>query len=93
MNKFILFLSVALAALVSGCGSQNNAYESFAEHFGETAAFAYAHVGNSDVLLVSHEVFGDDESEGLQAIATSIFALDPEGKIVSLGSIRSQGTL
>ena len=91
MKHFILSLAVVLSC--TACASQQNAFKSFADHFGKTAAFAYANVGGRDVLLVSHEVFGDDEAEGLQAIAASIFALDSDGKIVTLGSIRSQGTL
>ena len=80
---------VVLASTV--CNAQNKAFKSFAKQFGKTAAFAYANIGNREVMLVSHEVFGNDDD--LQAIATSIFALDSDGKIVTLGSIRSQGTL
>ena len=75
------------------CNAQNKAFKSFAKNFGKTAKFACANIGNRQVLLVSHEVFGTDEGEGVEAVAASIFALDPDGKIVSLGSIRSQGTL
>ncbi|MCF0207237.1 MAG: hypothetical protein HUK15_07405, partial [Bacteroidales bacterium] len=75
------------------CKAQDSAFKSFAEHFGKNTAFANAKIGNREVLLVSHEVFGNDENQDLEAIAASVFALDSDGKIVSLGSIRSQGTL
>lgn len=91
MKRIILTLAIVLACTV--CNAQNSAFSSFIEHFGKSANFAYANIGNRPVLLVSHEVFGNDDTEGKEAIAASIFALDSEGKIVSLGSIRSQGTL
>lgn len=69
------------------------AFEAFAEHFSETASFAYANVSDHKVLLVSQETFGNDENDDKEAIEASIFALDSKGKILSLGSIRSQGTL
>lgn len=68
-------------------------FEAFAEHFSETASFAYAEVSGCKVLLVSQETFGNDENEDREAIEASIFALDSKDKIVALGSIRSQGTL
>lgn len=68
-------------------------FEAFAEHFSETASFAYAEVSGRKVLLVSQETFGNDENEDREAIEASIFALDSKDKIVALGSIRSQGTL
>ena len=90
MKKLILSLAIALAC--TACSTKDNAFKSFADHFGQSAAFAYANLDNREVLLVSHEVFGNEE-DSLKAIAASIFALDTDGKIVSLGSIRSQGTL
>ena len=45
------------------------------------------------VLLVSQGTFGNNENTDLEAIETSIFVLDTEGKIVVLDSIRSQDTL
>lgn len=71
----------------------SDAYESFAEHFSETASFAYAEVSGRKVLLVSQETFGNNENSDKEAIEATIFALDSKGKIISLGSIRSQGTL
>ncbi len=70
-----------------------DAFEAFAEHFSETASFAYAEVGGTKVMLVSQETFGNNENEDKEAIEATIFALDTKGKIISLGSIRSQGTL
>ena len=91
MKKLILTLAIMLSFSV--CNAQNAAFESFVRHFGKSAAFAYVSFGKHEVLLVSHEVFGEDESDELSAVATSIFALDSDGKIVSLGSISSKGTL
>lgn len=68
------------------------AFESFREHFSKSSAFAYAEMSGRKVLLVSQEVFGNNENTDLEAIEASIFALDKEGKIMALGSIRSQGT-
>lgn len=70
-----------------------NPFESFAEHFSETASFAYAEVSGRKVLLVSQETFGNNVNEDKEGIEASIFALDTKDKIVALGSIRSQGTL
>ncbi|MCF0211651.1 MAG: hypothetical protein HUK17_01975 [Bacteroidales bacterium] len=89
MKHNALFLILTLIASMGY--AQDRAFEDFAAHFGSSAAFAYTQVGGREVLLVSHEVFGTDDS--LHAIAASLFALDSDGKIVSLGSIRSQGTL
>ena len=68
-------------------------FEAFAEHFSETASFAYAEVSGRKVLLVSQETFGNNVNEDKEGIEASIFALDEKDKIVTLGSIRSQGTL
>ncbi len=69
------------------------AFESFSEHFSKSSAFAYTEMNGRKVLLVSQEVFGNNANTDLEAVEASIFALDKEGKIVALGSIRSQGTL
>lgn len=69
------------------------AFESFCEHFGKSSAFAYTEMGGRTVLLVSQEIFGNNENTDLQAIDANIFVLDDECKIVVLGSIRSQSTL
>ena len=68
-------------------------FEAFAEHFSETASFAYAEVSGRKVLLVSQETFGNNVNEYTEGIEASIFALDDKDKIVALGSIRSKGTL
>lgn len=68
-------------------------FEAFAEHFSETASFAYAEVSVRKVLLVSQETFGNNVNEDKEGIEASIFTLDDKDKIVALGSIRSQGTL
>jgi len=68
-------------------------FEAFAEHFSETASFAYAEVSGRKVLLVSQETFGNNVNEDKEGIEASIFALDEKDEIVALGSIRSQGTL
>lgn len=68
-------------------------FEAFAEHFSDTASFAYAEISGRKVLLVSQETFGNNENADKEAIEATIFALDAKDKIISLGSIRSQGTL
>ena len=68
-------------------------FVAFAEHFSETASFAYADVGGHRVLLVSQETFGNDASDSKEAIEATVFVLDSVGKIITLGSVRSQGTL
>lgn len=105
MKKW-LFVPIAIALLsLYSCNCNNSkadspavqnvesAFEAFAEHFSETASFAYAEVSGQKVLLVSQETFGNNENSDKEAIEASIFALDEKGKIVALGSIRSQGTL
>ena len=87
-----LILSIAIMLCFTACNAKNSAFEQFAENFGKSAAFAYANICNHPVLLVSQDVFGQNEDTDLEAIATSVFALDNDGKIVSLGSVRSQGT-
>lgn len=74
-------------------GSGEEAFEAFAKHFSKTASFAYADVSGRKVLLVSQETFGNNENADKEGIEASIFALDSVNKIISLGSIRSQGTL
>lgn len=71
----------------------SDSFEAFAEHFSETASFAYAEVSGRKVLLVSQETFGNNVNADKEGIEASIFALDDKDKIVALGSIRSQGTL
>jgi len=96
MNKISLLITLLVSMAVSSNAQTNmplDAYKAFASNFSETAAFAYTEVGNRQVMLVSHETFGNNENTDLEAIATSIFILDSKGKIISLGSIRSQGTL
>lgn len=73
--------------------SGEEAFRSFTEFFSESASYAYATVSDRKVLLVSHETFGNNMNSDLEAVAASVFALDSNGKIVSLGSVRSQGTL
>ncbi|MCF0218666.1 MAG: hypothetical protein HUK14_02690 [Muribaculaceae bacterium] len=90
MKKLILTLAMVLACAVGF--AQNPAFKKFAENFGKETTFAYAYIGNRPVLLVTHEVFGDFAHDDLQAIAAAVFTLDADGKIVSLGSVRSQGT-
>lgn len=104
--KKLMIIQVMLAflALTSCTNNQQKAedataedttteFESFCEHFSKSSAFAYTEMSGRKVLLVSQEVFGNNINTDLEAIEASIFALDEEGKIVALGSIRSQGTL
>ena len=99
MMKRILVISILpglilAAAVIWRFGACRTAeFASFAEHFSEASYFALAGIGGHRVLLVSQETFGNDEMQDRQAVEASIFALDDKGKIVSLGSIRSQGTL
>lgn len=72
--------------------STADAFASFAQHFSSSSAFATATVGGREVLLVSQETFGEVDSLELEAIEATVFALDSVGGIVSLGSVRSQGT-
>ena len=92
--SLLVALLVSMAVAINAqTNAQLDAFAAFASNFSESAAFAYTEVGNRQVMLVSHETFGNNENSDLEAIATSIFVLDSKGKIVSLGSIRSQGTL
>lgn len=75
-----------------GSQSTTDAFASFAQHFSSSSAFATATVGGREVLLVSQETFGPVDSLELEAIEATVFALDSVGGIVSLGSVRSQGT-
>lgn len=68
-------------------------FEAFAEHFSDTASFAYAEISGRKVLLVSQETFGNNINADKEAVEATIFALDAKDKIISLGSVRSQGTL
>ncbi len=94
----ILYVVLALLAMTACTDRQQtedstDAFEAFCDHFSRSAAFAYAEMGGRKILLVSQETFGESEKTDLEAIEASLFALDDEGRIVALGSIRSQGTL
>lgn len=91
MKKWIL--TVALMLLSVGGFAQEKAYKAFVKHLSKSAATATVKLGEREVLLVSQEVFGNNMDSNLEAVEASIFALDKEGKILCLGSIRSQGTL
>lgn len=70
--------------------SASATFAAFAQHFSSSTAFATATVGGREVLLTAQEVFG--EGEDLEAVEATVFALDSAGRIVSLGSVRSQGS-
>lgn len=90
-----LYRAGRIADTISDAACQDGigAYSAFAEHFSESTSFALADLGGHQVLLVSHEIFGNNVDSDKEAIAADIFALDDKGMIVSLGSVRSQGTL
>lgn len=90
-----LYRAYRIADIISDEAYQDEmgAFSAFAEHFSDTTSFSHAEVGGYQVLLASHETFGNNVNSDREAIAATIFALDNKGKIVSLGSIRSQGTL
>lgn len=73
--------------------TENAPFEAFAEHFSETASFAFADISDRKVMLVSQETFGDNDTANLQAVEATLFAADSHGKIICLGSVRSQGSL
>ena len=56
-------------------------FEAFAEHFSETASFAYAEVNGRKVLLISQETFGNNVNEDKEGIEASIFALDEKTRL------------
>lgn len=89
----VMMALLPLASCTQNSSKTSDPFESFAEHFSKSSAFAYTEMSGRKVLLVSQEVFGNNINTDLEAIEASIFALDEEGKIVALGSIRSQGTL
>lgn len=98
--KKLLPLPILLAFFaMSACGHDRQkddstaSFEAFCEHFSKSAAFAYTVMDGRKILLVSQETFGMNEKTDLEAVEASLFALDDEGRIVALGSIRSQGTL
>lgn len=93
MKTLLVTLAMMAASVASSAQQKMEMFKEFAGCFSESASFAYAEVGGRVVLLVSHETFGNNANSNLEAVETSIFALDKEGKIVALGSIRSQGTL
>lgn len=96
MNRLIFSLML-MTSILASCTQQKtketDAFAAFAEHFGEAESFAFANVSGHEVLLVSQETFGNNVNTNKEAIEATIFALDSKGKIISLGSIRSQGTL
>lgn len=89
----VMMALLPLASCTQNSSKTSDPFEAFAEHFSKSSAFAYTEMSGRKVLLVSQEVFGNNINTDLEAIEASIFALDEEGKIVALGSIRSQGTL
>ena len=89
----VMMALLPLASCTQNGSKTSDPFEAFAEHFSKSSAFAYTEMSGRKVLLVSQEVFGNNINTDLEAIEASIFALDEEGKIVALGSIRSQGTL
>lgn len=95
--KKLMFTMMLMASMLASCTQQKtsvtDAFTSFAEHFGESESFALASVSGHEVLLVSQETFGNNVNEDKEAIEATIFALDGNGRIISLGSVRSQGTL
>ena len=93
MQVMLTFLAVMTSCKEGQQKSDDTAFESFCEHFSKSSAFAYIEMDGRKVLLVSQETFGNNENTDLEAIEASIFALDKEGKIIDLCSIRSQGTL
>lgn len=104
MKRIITILACVLALIpfITQCAgggdariegqSSADAFASFAQHFSSSSAFATAIVGGYKVLLVSQEVFGELECPDLEAVEATVFALDSVGGIVSLGSVRSQGS-
>ena len=95
MRKFIFSIILTLSTLSAFAqnAQQKEAFQTFLNLFSDSTAVAYVDVGNQPLMLVSHETFGAESSDQLQAIAATICTLDAKGKIVCLGSIRSQGTL
>lgn len=92
MQKFLITL-LLMISLTSCTQDEVGAFRTFSRHFSDTASFALATVGGRQILLVSQETFGNDTDSSKEAIDASIFALDQKGKVVCLGSVRSQGTL
>lgn len=88
-----MLMTSILASCTQQKTKETDAFTAFAEHFGEAESFAFANVSGHEVLLVSQETFGNNVNTNKEAIEATIFALDSKGKIISLGSIRSQGTL
>lgn len=94
MNKLLITLMLMLlASCTQQKTKETDEFTAFAEHFSEAESFALANVSGHEVLLVSQETFGNNMNSDMEAIEATIFALDNKGKIISLGSIRSQGTL
>jgi len=96
MNRLIIIpvlIILTLASCTQQKDEETDAFTEFSKHFGEAESFAIANVSGHEVLLVSQETFGNNENSDKEAIEATMFALDSKGKIISLGSIRSQGTL
>ena len=96
MKRFILFLALLTSAMTMQAQSTNEKkamFEEFRTYFNDQTAVAYAQVGNQQVMLVSTEVYGNNENDDLNAISATIFVQDEAGKMICLGSVRSQGTL
>ena len=99
MKKLVILQTMLALLAMAACTDSRQAaggtaaFEAFCQHFSKSSAFAYAEMGGRKVLLVSQETFGENPNTDLEAIEASLFALDDEGGIVALGSIRSQGTL
>lgn len=105
MNKLILVLVLTVTMLTSctqkkaqaepmdNTSNDSVAFAAFAEHFSESSSFAFVDISDRKVMLVSQETFGDNDTANLQAVEATLFAADSHGKIICLGSVRSQGSL
>ena len=87
----------AAAFLLAACSTKPSesadSYEAMLQYLNDDAAVAYVDCGDQHLMLVSQETYGEDTTTNLNAISASVFAKDSIGKIICLGSIRSQGTL
>lgn len=72
--------------------NSEKAFKEFAEHFSDSTFYARTEMNGKKVLLVSREVFSSDEYSGIEGVEATVFALDKKGKILCLGSVRSQGS-
>lgn len=104
--KFYSFLAILLVSM--GCLSiqsckhdgarvgDHMSLTKFMTMFSDSTAFAIVDMGDTPVLLVSNETYINKDKEQnvvLNAIAAQVYMLDDEDKVISLGEIRSQGTL